>query len=415
MKRYFFIATMAIMAVGCQKTEIQNEVQTPIGFSTEVGKQTRAIVDGNLYPDGQNAQKFSVFAYGWQNSTPNDVPVMDDVEIAPATRTINGVEKAVWASNDGISYYWPNDPNTKLNFYAYSPSVGTDNTPAHQKLNGTIVHSETSGLSITNYAHDNMYVDFMTATPVVGAIYSATDPNGLVSNEIAGTVPVVFNHQMTQVIFNVTTDKAYPEVTFTVEEITLKNIHNVGNYLNANMVPSYHEQAPNSFKHGNWSNTSVVATGTRGVYNIFPADTDNGAIFADNRATVANDPTLEAPISLTNAEDAQTFASMLTTGVTMIPQNMVKATSQVTAGTDSYSGETAGQMFMIKYSISGTGVAEETVVKHVPFRPSEAEVTNWGPNQKITYTVKIGLNEILFEPTVANWDETTGTEYTFQQ
>jgi hypothetical protein len=35
---------MAIMAAGCQKTEIQNEVQTPIGFSTEVGKQTKAIV-----------------------------------------------------------------------------------------------------------------------------------------------------------------------------------------------------------------------------------------------------------------------------------------------------------------------------------------------------------------------------------
>ena len=412
MKRFFIIASMAVLAVGCQKTEIQNEVQNQIGFSTETGKMTRAIVNDTQYP---TTQSFAVYAYGWQNGTANTAPVMNNVEIAQSTRTINEQRTTVWAANDEITYYWPNDPRTTLNFYAYSPSVGTANTPAHQKLNGTIAHSETSGLSITNYAHDNMYVDFMTATPVVGAIYSATDPNGLVSNEIAGTVPVVFNHQMTQVIFNVTTDKAYPGVTFTVEEITLKNIHNVGNYLNANMVPSYHEPAPNSFKHGNWSNTSVVATGTRGVYNIFPADTDNGAIFADNRATVANDETLEAPISLTNAEDAQTFASMLTTGVTMIPQNMVKATSQVTAGTDSYAGETAGQMFMIKYSISGTGVAEETVVKHVPFRTSDAEVTNWGPNQKITYTVKIGLNEIYFEPSVADWTSTEGETYNFQQ
>ena len=44
MKRLFIIASLAILAVGCQKTEIQNEVQTPIGFSTETGKMTRAIV-----------------------------------------------------------------------------------------------------------------------------------------------------------------------------------------------------------------------------------------------------------------------------------------------------------------------------------------------------------------------------------
>jgi hypothetical protein len=87
----------------------------------------------------------------------------------------------------------------------------------------------------------------------------------------------------------------------------------------------------------------------------------------------------------------------------------------VAAGTDSYAGETDGQMFMIKYSISGTGVAEETVVKHVPFKPSDEEVTNWEPNQKITYTVKIGLNEIYFEPSVATWTDTGGNTYNVQQ
>ena len=50
MKRLIFIASLAMLAVGCQKTEIQNEVLTPIGFSTEVGKQTRAIVDNPAPP-----------------------------------------------------------------------------------------------------------------------------------------------------------------------------------------------------------------------------------------------------------------------------------------------------------------------------------------------------------------------------
>ena len=71
MKRLIIIASLAILAVGCQKTEIQNEVQTPIGFSTETGKMTRAIVQNDpsnptanvTYP---SSQPFGVYAYGWQ-------------------------------------------------------------------------------------------------------------------------------------------------------------------------------------------------------------------------------------------------------------------------------------------------------------------------------------------------------------
>lgn len=423
MKRYFFIAAMAILAVGCQKTEIQNEVQTPIGFSTEVGKQTRAIVDGNLYPDGQNAQKFSVFAYGWQNSTPNDVPVMDDVEIAPATRTINDVEKTVWASNDGISYYWPNDPNTKLNFYAYSPSIDS-NAPAHKTLNGNVTHreSETSvtenevtttipaGFVLSDYKHTNQYVDFMVATPVKQATYSSTDPQTLTSiDEPLGTVPVVFNHQMTQVLFKVTTDKVYPGVIFTVEEITLKNIRYKGKYTHNTLTPDY-VNTNSKFTHGAWETETTELY----EYDVFPADKSKGAIINNPLDDTQN---LEADYPLAYSPTDTEVKTLTTTGVTMIPQNMVECGYAQKAGEDNLATENkTAQMFMIKYSIAGQGVAEETVTKHVPFYAKDAaSAVNWSPNQKITYTVKIGLNEILFEPTVANWDETTGTEYTFQQ
>ena len=108
MKRLIIVASLAILAVGCQKTFVQNEVQTPIGFSTEVGKQTRAIV--NTYDD---AQPFGVFAYGYDNGVANNDPVMGNVEIAKGN--------SGWKATDGITYYWPNDPDNYLNFYAYSP------------------------------------------------------------------------------------------------------------------------------------------------------------------------------------------------------------------------------------------------------------------------------------------------------
>ena len=69
MKRLLLIASVAIMAAGCQKTFVDNEVQTPIGFSTEVGKQTRAIAQGSGDGSGEyfETQPFAVYAYGNKN------------------------------------------------------------------------------------------------------------------------------------------------------------------------------------------------------------------------------------------------------------------------------------------------------------------------------------------------------------
>ena len=421
MKRLIFIASLAMLAVGCQKTEIQNEVLTPIGFSTEVGKQTRAIADGQTY---NNLQPFAVYAYGWQNSMANQDPVMSNVEVSQQTMTNGNNQVDVWAATGNVKYYWPNDPTTKLNFYAYSPAAQTGNAStslvAHQGMtfaagNGNgVSHDESQGLKLTNYTHTNMYVDFMVATPVLGATYSEPDANTSDNTDKDGTVPMVFNHQMTQILFNVTTDKVYPGVTFTVKEITLKNIKDQGTYTHASLTPSYtNDPQTSAFTHGVWSGQTVM-TG-EGAFTIFPADVDNGAVVPDGRVMSDTDNTVEKEIALTYAADASELAKMTTTGVTMIPQDMVAATTTPAAGEDSYKSETTGQMFMIKYSISGTGVAEETVGKHVPFRPSNDEVVNWGVNKKITYTVKIGLNEILFEPSVADWTAETGNEYTFQQ
>ena len=428
MKRLIFIASLAMLAVGCQKTEIQNEVLTPIGFSTEVGKQTRAIADGQT--TGATAggylldQPFAVYAYGWQNSAANQDPVMSNVEVSQQTRTNGNNQVDVWAATGNVKYYWPNDPTTTLNFYAYSPAAQTGNAStslvAHQTFatgdgNG-VSHDETDGFKLTNYTHTNMYVDFMVATPVLGATYSEPDANGD-NQDSDGTVPMLFNHQMTQILFKVTTDKVYPGVTFTVEEVTLKNIKDQGTYTHASLTPSYtNDQQTGAFTHGVWSGQTVM-TG-EGTFNIFPADVDNGAVIPNGRVMSDTDNTVEKEIALAyaaDATDASELAEMTTTGVTMIPQDMVTATTTPAPGVDSYKNETTGQMFMIKYSIRGTGVAEETVVKHVPFRPGSDEVVNWGVNKKITYTVKIGLNEILFEPSVAAWTPETGNEYTFQQ
>ena len=73
MKRLFIVASMAIMAVGCQKTTVENEVLTPIGFNTEVSKLTRATV-------AYEGTEFGVFSYANQNGALLNRP-MENVKI----------------------------------------------------------------------------------------------------------------------------------------------------------------------------------------------------------------------------------------------------------------------------------------------------------------------------------------------
>ena len=422
MKRFMlFIAMVGFVATSCSKTIVKDEVETAISFSTESAKLTRAIVQNNPDPNIVNGgvyftnQPFGVFAYSHQKDAAGNVipekttKVMDNVEVYYDDET--DANNPVWRASGDVKYYWPNDPRTSMDFYAFSPACSTANVTktlaAHQQLNGTVDHTEADGFSLTDYSHGNMYVDFMLATPVKGATY--VNPDGSNDNDVDGVVPMVFNHKMTQIVFDVTTDNVYPGVKFTVEEITLKNIVSKGTYTckaDGTQAWAYANQPPKT------------------NYTIFPANTTNGAVPPINNAVENN---VEKPLVIDYITSTPTSpAKVTTTGVTMIPQNMTQTEIPYEAGSDALANESDAQVFMIKYSISGTGVAKETVTKHIPFWPSEEDidkqgpgyvygVVNWNINKRITYKVMIGLNEVTFEPSVADWSNEGGNEYTFKQ
>ena len=89
----------------------------------------------------------------------------------------------------------------------------------------------------------------------------------------------------------------------------------------------------------------------------------------------------------------------------MIPQTLTN-TAKVESDEIIASG---GQSFTIEYTISGTGVATETVVKTFEFADATTPAPEWEPNKKITYTLIIGLKEIKFAPSVVDWDSTSGS------
>lgn len=397
MKRLILIASVAILAAGCQKTFVNEESQTPIGFSTEVGKQTRAIVSSEEY---LTSQPFAVYAYGHQDETNKTNTIMNNIEVGyTAATTGDNPTPAKWAATKDNSvttvYYWPNDPRTIINFYAYSPAHNT--TPAsatenHQKLsfatgNGNgVSHNETNGLKLTNYVHTNMYVDFMVGRPVLKATYA--EQGGTNNSEKNLTsVPMSFNHEMTQVAFNVKTSQEYTDVTFTVESIVLNNIGSQSTYTHTTMTPSYVDTDA-AFTKGAWTAPTVPTT-----YTVFPAITTG----------VNNAPQIGTDSNTDNKEDAVVVTStttLATTPVTMIPQTF---TASVEAEPDANPVVEAvnGQSFTITYTIEGTGVAKETVVKTLDF--NNGNHTAWNQNTKVTYNIAIGLNEITFDPKVVGW------------
>ena len=395
MKRLFIVASLAIMAAGCQKTEIQNEVRTPIGFSTETSKQTRAISDPNYL----TSQPFGVFSYGY-DKTPagayaantddqgKPAPVMNNVEIEEKTVDNN----KVWKATSGISYYWPNDPDNYLNFYAYSPihtDVASNALKNHQKLTGELSHTEADGLTLV-YTHDNMYRDFMVATPVFRATFVDQNGEATDKNPKDASVPVVFHHEMTQVNFTVkiADQKSYPNVDFEIQSIVLNDIYEDATYTNATLT---HDPTTNSlaFAVGEWDDYDNATT-----FAIFPAvacsdsNVDGAPIDADETAVV-----LHTDDRTSNSGTAAKL-NFSTTPVTMIPQ------------------ELEDQSFTITYKISGVGVATEEIAKTFKFVSATpntgASVPAWANNAKVTYTLTISLNEITFTPSVAEWSSTEG-------
>ena len=393
MKRLILLATMMVAVLAsCEKHEIQNEVINEIGFTSNVGKLTKAIADGNKVTDYFKSQPFGVYAYSYQNGT-YTADVMSNQEVAYQTE--DGASS--WKATGSTKYYWPNDSRTTLSFYAYSPFNGNGNgngnaDAKHQQLNGRIAHSITYTdntkkedgctpvLTLSEYTHNNMYVDFMVSDPVTQQKYGTNANN-------KGTVNLTFRHKLTQLTFNVSCG-VYPSVDFKILDIKLVNLTRQSTFT--------------SNASTQWSTGSADTI----AYVVYPAKlrvaaADGAAEINPNGADAivnadANNDNEEDFVTVKNYGGQNTPVSLTTTPITVIPQTLNENS----------------QYLRIRYEVSGTGVAKEEVIKYVYFNgvnntatPSTAIV--WAPNKKITYNLVIGLNEIKFNPTIEDWSPET--------
>jgi hypothetical protein len=383
MKRILFVALAAtLLAAGCQKTEIINQVPgDAMTFTTAMSKLTKAA--GTADADQTNglvnlqAQDFKVWTYkAFTDAVNGDAPgqVYDEMEALDVTY---GTQ---WTTTK--DYYWPGTDKS-LDFFAVSTKLwpvaevkdetGNVTTPA---VAGVTVDIEGAGLGIGG-----------RKLTVNGYTVDASNPNDdLMVAEFVRQhqgmndkkVNLHFNHALAKVQFRFTTNSGD-------DKIEVKSL-------------------------------KVAGLSTTGTLKV----TENGAVAANNGRvpvklewTGQNDPAeftddhdgnleLKAPETVTEGETTnvvkndQEFATWL-----VLPQVITGKTVTIAYDITSTTGT---RSFVQTFALTRPAVEEVKDGETVVTEGKEA-FAEWKINQVVIYTINLSPNKITFDPSVEPWDE----------
>ena len=400
MKRILFVASLAtLLAAGCQKTEIINPVGGPsLSFTTGMGKLTKA--EGTADADGAGesnlqAQDFRVWAYcAYDDTNTTDVEtntVYDGMEMLPVTYQA-GAEgsEGTWSTEQ--EYYWPG-VNKNLKFFAVSSSSLFADSEGQTDGTETVTVSLTStddssvpSLSIPSFTvnSDSPNEDLMVADFVE-------------QNQSTKAVDLKFRHALCKVQFVFKT-LAEADAKVYVQSLEAENLINTGSLtIAADDTQTADESDTDEGTTEGSEPTSPVTTQIAFTWNT---DSENNtATFEDDYTTAIETegegadsdwPTefdnigTDADVDKTAlklTETAQEFATWL-----MVPQSVEDKTFKVT-------------YLMGKKQFTNI------------FKLSAENLTEWGVNQFVKYTITLAPNRISFNPSVEDWDEATDVEH----
>lgn len=251
-----------------------------------------------------------------------------------------------WTLNP--TYYWP--ATGKLSFVAMSPSIDKATS-----------YDATDGFKITE-----AWMQGNDETKIVDLMYSKEARNKAKADynaegeEVSGDVntykgvDITFEHALSYITFNIKTAADYTTTTkFKLKNITLSGVYTTGTFVQNNTDP--------------WTEDT---SGEKGTYIAYT--NDSGLPF-DYSAAVS------AP-SVAGKE------------IILLPQTLTAGQQKVT----------------VDYQIStdnGTNWIDQTQIADI----TNATVSAWEMGKKYTYTITIGMTQIIFDPAVTDWTEGTGS------
>lgn len=338
------LAAAAALA-SCAKNEVApvSAPEQEISYQTVTGPNTKAATQYSFSEDNV----FVSYAYRLDgDKTWSDNKENAEIYIDGVTIGFTpgtGSNPGVWRSIGMDRYYWPD--NGSLTFFAWSNNKKKGDAHASELVSGTVSCPKESGITVSGYdARTNLNFDFMVAVPQ----YDRT--KNISSHGYTG-VPTVFGHKMCQVKYSVKTNVEYTVTKFWIDKVKFDGICQKGNYSQLDYdawTPD--ETSKTAYAYASSNNTAELGQ------DIYPE-------------TTHWDTTTE-----------QYY---------FIPQQFTSIDQKV----------------RIEYSIQ-TGVAAP-IKYYAEKKLSEIFPQGWEKNKKYTIDIVLGLNEVLWDPAIEDWE--TGT------
>lgn len=344
MKKGLFLVAAALVALAsCTEKEVTVEPQE-IGFRAYTAKVTKAPIEGSDYLS--TAPNFRVFATLQESGTYPTDKASAKKYFESEVRFDNSDGYKIWrtfseSANDFVKYYYP--MSGSLTFVAVSPyDVESAFSPT------------TATLSITDYEPASTIVDqadVMYSKIAASSNKSAND-TGYTGSSKQGA-PIVFNHALSQIIFKAQTTANYTadNMKFTIDHLKVVDIPTKGNL-------------------------SVVN-------DVLTGDVDGWTLVGTTKATF--EPYTDAATAIPYATALDINKHLL-----MIPQTL----------TDNVKVE-------VTYSMHSTATpaAFPSTTKVVTKTLSAVLAqSTLNANKKYIITLKLGADEILFSPSITDWD-----------
>ena len=373
MKKIFFLAASAILlAAGCQKTEVLNQVN-PVGepsmtFAPEMGKLTKAASEAGLAT--LKAQDFRLWAYYAANDA-NRGASENDVYDGMYNISVSDNTEGVWET--AIAHFWPG-AGKELKFFAVSADEAT--LGAEKSDTKVSVVPATKTLTITDFVVDADTPD----TDLMIADYEQADQDKYKDDVTAAkTAKLKFRHSLAKVEFLFKNEMAE---TDTENKVIVQHMYVDG--IATTGTVSVTEQTE-KLTFDAWTDTGVPAR----FNGDFKAETP---VVLPSYSDAENKTQYTGEVGSENYTEVPTgFEMELTTGFQTYTTWLVIPQSVGTAADASLN-------VVIAYLIGN----RQFVATFPLYR---ANVDKWHPNQYIKYNVSLSPNIIGFTPSVEEWTE----------
>lgn len=370
MKKYLLFATAACAALAaCTKNEVKPvELDQEITYQTINTKAASAMDEGN---------HFISYAYFLEKDKKWDTDNDRNGASAYISAADISYDRQTKCWKAASPYYWPKQGS--LTFFAWStnnasPSVfawDTNNESPSLTPNKPTC-STAKGIEVSSYdITANKNVDFLVAEVAKDKKANETQHQDGEGNTWAKGVPTVFKHALSKLVFKVVTVKGGTEynytndnVTFTVKSIKLKGVNN-------NLAYSQDWQSGNTASKHTWTDPDPLV-------ELEEVPVFTGEQVAINTATALTPATGDYSIVIPQTFDADDVLEII---------------------------------YEIKTEfISGEPVTETVTISDKKL--SEVYTTGWAPGKEYTLTIKLGIDEVLWDPTLEDWTGGTTVDVT---